>query len=320
MSFDKVATLKVNDTLYNIRDNYNRDRLTSEKSETNDYDDTLLRNKAALADSITNKGIEADYTDSLIQLADKISQISLGEKPALGNLTNIMSQNADTSESVVYTYPWVCRKGGGSYYTAYEDGTSGYAYYDAYGNADHLDTIAITRLKTINKVAGGSDYIPVLFIDSRIKVAVAIKRNDSNNIYTRINRGSVITNVFPASINIDDFYLKLEINKVDTNIYAVKHYIAGVDENENPDTFVLMNTEYVTEDAPSNCIYLSVLGAENFWGDCQVDTGVNSTDSSSYYNSILYENYIKETCACLKIDGVYKVVLGASSLYPYNEE
>lgn len=320
MSFDKVANIKVNDTIYNIRDNYNRERLTSEKSDTDDYDDALLANKAALADSITNKGIEADYTDSLIQLADKISEISLGEKPALGNLTNIMSKDEATSKSTVYAYPWVCRKGGGSYYTAYENGTSGYSYYDDYGNLNHSDIIAITRLKTINKVAGGSDYIPVLFIDSCIKVAVARKRDDDTNLYTRINGGTVKTNALPDGINIDDFYLKIDISKGDNNLYTVKYYIAGVDENENADTFILMSTDYITEDAPSNCIYLSVLGAENFWGDYQVDTGVNSTDSSNYYNTVLYENYIKETCACLKIDGIYKVVLGASSLYPYNEE
>lgn len=316
MSFDKVANIKVNDTLYNIRDNYNRDRLTSEKSETNGYDDTLLRNKAALANSITNKGIEAEYTDSLIQLADKISQIPLGEKPALGNLTNVMSQNKETSKSTCYAYPWVFRKGGASYYTTYENGTSGYSYYDAYGNADHLDTIAITRLKTITKVSG--DCIPVIFIDSCIKVAVARKSDDDTHLYTRINGGTVKTESLPDGIDIDDFYIKLDISKGANNMYTVKYYIAGVDENENPDTFVLMSTDYITEDAPSNCIYLSVLGAENFWGGYQVDGGVNSTDSR--HGLILYENYIKETCACLKINDIYKVVLGASSLYPYNEE
>ena len=67
--FPKVANIQVGDNVYDIKDNLDRAKYNVEKQRTLQADNTLILNKAALADVITEKGVTTDASDTLMQMA-----------------------------------------------------------------------------------------------------------------------------------------------------------------------------------------------------------------------------------------------------------
>lgn len=309
-NFPKVANIQIGDNVYDIKDNLDRAKFNVEKNRTLDADNKLILNKALLADAITEKGVATDASDSLMTMAENISKIKLGDNPAKGVLKNITSKDNNMLSTARYGYPWVGRTRTNSD-IYYDDGSGGFKYVGE--NTNLSDTIFITRFNDIN----AEHYKhPVLFCKSILPVHFEV---DSNYLYYKINgesRSSI--NLANTITNTTDFYLKVDIRSTDTeNIYSCNLYISDTDVDGNPVNFILFNTSQHTVSNISNILEIDLLGAEVQYYVDGVLISRSFKDAGRNYNRIYYSNYLKETCAAVKDEnGIYKVVLGASTLYP----
>lgn len=317
--FPKVATLQIRDNVYDIKDNLDKAKYDIERQKTLESDNILLLNKALLAEAITNKGITTEPSDSLMQMAENIQELNLGDRPAKGILTAITAFNIDVALSAAYNYPWTSRTYKGATHTNYSQGSAGYEYELLNGNPDLKDTVVITRLRNNIELA---DDIPVLFFNSIFPIHTVLIQSD---LHFRINGGSDIVVPFPTTetFTIADFYIKYEIKKQSGNIYTVTISLSEPDIDGNITDFDVLHIETLEVTNKSTDLYLSMLGAAVKWyvADVLVTDDINSSNAYGD-NGLLqarYENYIRETCLVVKDDNdIYKVVLGSSSEYPMN--
>lgn len=319
-NFPKVANIQVGDNVYDIKDNLDRAKYNVEKQRTLEADNTLILNKATLAEAITEKGVTTDASDTLMKMAENISMIQLGDSPAKGVLESIVCETDKVANSVWYNYPLVYRSSKGEYYTKYETGSGGFKYELTNGNADKKDAVIVTRF-FLNRGANTSNFIPVIFFNALLPVLVGFN-NDITNLSIKINGGNFIKIPFPTSetLTIYDFYLKCEISKASNTQCSLKFSLSAPDEDGKPTTWSVLTTEFVTISNTSQDLYISMIGADIKWytEGKLISDRINSTDGGDWWFK-RYGNYINETCIAIKdSNDIFNVVLGASSLYPMN--
>ena len=312
--FPKVANLKVSDDIYDLHDNIGRTKLSLEKSKTESNDALLVRNKTILAEAITNRGVTTYPEDTLMTFAENISLLRAGDAPAVGAMSAITCQNSDADRGFRYNYPWVWHPRG-AYYTVYSDGSGGYQYEG--DNSELKDSIFVTRFKySVTKY----DVIPVIFCIGYFPVYITYRKSNGNiKLFIYVNGSEAGNYVFPTDdfLNSTDFYLKVENNKSGENIYICKVSVGGVDEDGNVTTYKLLHTSSVEISSPLTKINLSMLGVEIQYYVAGYTANINGYKGQLGSGPFEFGNYIKETCVVQPDDnGIYKVVLGASSVYP----
>lgn len=308
--FPKVSNFQVNENFYDIKDNVNREELQTQKARTASSDAILQSNKVALAEAITNKGITTEATDSLITMAENITKMETGNKPAITPLVQYTSTVDNVFNNTVrYLYPWIHRLHTNKGILA-SNNTGGMEYNGE--NETLKNLIFITRF---HRYKAGNP-VPVLFCSGLIDIDFQIGKrySSNNNLKVKLNKNTDIEIVIDEyTINdVTDFYLKVEQLIENTNV-KVNIYTSSPNVDGKPENFVLKESRYITpESFSSNCI-LSVLGTDMRFVDSVVNNEVGYPDKDGYYG-----NYLPETCIVKEDDaGIYKVALGASSLYPY---
>lgn len=317
-NFPKVANIQIGDNVYDIKDNLDRAKFNVEKNRTLDADNKLILNKALLADTITEKGVTTDASDSLMTMAENITKIKLGDSPAIGVLESIVCETDDVANSVWYNYPLVYRSSRGKYYTKYETGSGGFKYELTNGNVDKKDAVIVTRF-FLNRGASTSNFIPVIFFNALLPVLVGFN-NDLTNLSIKIDGGDFIKVPFPTSdkLTIYDFYLKCEVSVTSDTQCSLKFSLSAPDEDGKPTTWSVLTTEFVNISSTSPDLYISMIGADIKWyaAGKLTSNNINSTDGGDWWFK-RYGNYINETCIAIKdSNDIFNVVLGASSLYP----
>lgn len=316
-TFPKVANLQIGDNVYDIKDNLDRAKYNVEKQRTLEADNTLILNKATLAEAITEKGVTTDASDTLMKMAENISMIQLGDSPAKGILESIACKDDNVANSVWYGYPLVYRSNRGSYYTDYNSGSGGYKYELTNGNTNKKDAVIVTRFYKASNIS--SDFIHIIFFNALLPVLVGFN-NDLTNISIKIDGGSFIKVPFPASetLTVNDFYIKCEVSMTSSTQCRLKFSLSAPDADGMATTWVDLTTESVTVSANSPDLYISMIGADIKWyaAGKLTDADLNSSNSGNWLDK-RYGNYINETCIAVKDENdIFKVVLGASSLYP----
>ena len=313
--FDKVASIKVNDNTYNLLDTVERETFNTEYNDTRRLDGILLANKTSLATAITNKGVTTSPNDSLLKFAENISNLEAGDKPSKGLMKSIKAyeENGKTSSnSIRYYYPFVGRTGAGMSTFDYAKGSGGYYFSD---NIEFSDCIAITRLVRSN----ASISCTVLFLNCYITIH-AIARTDSVSFCYGVNSARKDFNI-PDGVSKTDYYMKIDLKKNEDNNLLINVYFANADIDGKPTEFILSDFVIYSgaqTPAPRTELYLSVLGVSPEFSSYTYRTYEPDPASTGERLSIRYKNYIKETCLALKnSDGIYKVALGASTIYPY---
>ena len=103
--------------------------------------------------------------------------------------------------------------------------------------------------------------------------------------------------------------------------FLINVYFAIADIDGKPTEFILSGFVIYSGEqtpAPRTELYLSVLGISPEFSSYTYINAETDPSSTGEKLSIRYKNYIKETCLALKnSDGIYKVALGASTIYPY---
>ena len=313
--FDKVANIKVNDNTYNLLDTVERETFNTEYNETRRLDGILLANKTNLATAITNKGVTTSPNDSLLQFAENISNIEAGDKPSKGLMKSIKAYTENgltSSNSIRYYYPFVGRTGSGMGSLSFSKGSGGYYFSD--NNIEFSDCIAITRLVK----SRASLTCTALFLNCYITIH-AISISNSVKLCYGVNKERKEFNI-PDGISKTDYYLKIDLKKNEDNNFLINVYFANADIDGKPTEFILSDFVIYSGEqtpAPRTELYLSVLGISPEFSSY---TYLNEPDPASTGEKLTlrYKNYIKETCLALKnSEGIYKVALGASTIYPY---
>ena len=313
--FDKVASIKVNDNTYNLLDTVERETFNTEYNDTRRLDGILLANKTSLATAITNKGVTTSPNDSLLKFAENIANIEAGDKPSKGLMKSIKAYNSNgltSSNSIRYYYPFVGRTGSGMSYINYSKGSGGYYFSD---NIEFSDCIAITRLVK----SKASLTCTALFLNCYITIH-AMSNPNSVKLCYGVNKQRKEFNI-PDGISKTDYYLKIDLKKNEDNNFLINVYFANADIDGKPTEFILSGFAIYSGEqtpAPRTELYLSVLGVSPEFSSYTYLDSEPDPDSTGEKLSIRYKNYIKETCLALKnSDGIYKVALGASTIYPY---
>ena len=313
--FDKVASIKVNDNTYNLLDTVERETFNTEYNETRRLDDILLANKTTLATAITNKGVTTSPNDSLLKFAENISNIESGDKPSKGLMKSIKSYTENgltSSNSVRYYYPFVGRTGAGMSSFDYAKGSGGYYFSD---NIAFSDCIAITRLV---KYTAGVTFT-ALFLNCYITIH-AISQNNKIELCYGVNKARKIFNI-PDGISKTDYYLKIDLKKNEDNNFLINVYFANADIDGKPTEFILSDFVIYSGEqtpAPRTELYLSVLGVSPEFSSYTYLAREPDPTATGERISLRCKNYIKETCLALKnSEGIYKVALGASTIFPY---
>lgn len=311
--FDKVASIKVNDNTYNLLDTVERETFNTEYNDTRRLDGILLANKTSLATAITNKGVTTSPNDSLLKFAENISNIDAGDKPSKGLMKSIKAytENGQTSSnSIRYYYPFVGRTRGGMGTLSYSEGSGGYYFSD---NIEFSDCIAITRLVKAN----ASLACTALFLNCYITIH-AVSFNNNIKLCYGVNKETKTFNI-PDGISNTDFYLKIDLKKNEDNTFLINIYFANADIDGKPTEFILSDFVVYSGSqtpAPRTELYLSVLGLSPEFSSYTYRAG--ESDPTGERLTLRYKSYIKETCLALKnSEGIYKVALGASTIYPY---
>ena len=313
--FDKVASIKVNDNTYNLLDTVERETFNTEYNDTRRLDGILLANKTNLATAITNKGVTTSPNDSLLQFAENISNIEAGDKPSKGLMKSIKAyteMGLTSSNSVRYYYPFVGRTGSGMGSFSLAKGSGGYYFSD---NIEFSDCIAITRLIRPST----SLYGTVLFLNCYIPVH-AVTRNNNVRLCYGVNKATKDFNI-PDGISKTDYYIKIDLKKTARNSFLINIYFANADIDGNPTEFILSDFVIYSgaqTPAPRTELYLSVLGVSPEFSSYTYINAETDPASTGERLTLRYKNYIKETCLALKnSEGIYKVALGASTIFPY---
>lgn len=313
--FDKVASIKVNDNTYNLLDTVERETFNTEYNDTRRLDGILLANKTNLATAITNKGVTTSPNDSLLKFAENISNLEPGDKPSKGLMKSIKAytSNGDTSSnSIRYYYPFVGRTGSGMDGFSYANGSGGYYFSD---NIEFSDCIAITRIVR----SSTSWYGTVLFLNCYITIHI-IAISKGIKICYGVNKATKDF-IMPDGISKTDFYVKIDLKKNEDNNFLINVYFANADIDGKPTEFILSDFVIYSgaqTPAPRTELYLSVLGVIPEFSSYTYRTYEPNPASTGERLSIRCKNYIKETCIALKnSDGIYKVALGASTIFPY---
>lgn len=322
ITFPKVANIQIGDNVYDIKDNLDRAKFNVEKNRTLEADNTLILNKASLADAITEKGVTTNASDSLMTMAENITNIELSDRPAIGVLESIACETVKVANSIWYNYPLVYRSDRGEYYTSYSDGSGGFKYELTNGNVDKKDAVIVTRFYKDPSI--DDSFIPVIFFNALLPVLVGFNNtmfsSDLSNISIKIDGGDFIDVPFPTSKNltVNDFYLKCEISTTSNTQCSLKFSLSAPDVDGKPTTWSVLTTETVNVSTVSPDLYISMLGADIKWSAAGklTDQYINSTNSGDWRLK-RYGNYIDETCIAVKdSNDIFNVVLGASSLYP----
>lgn len=313
--FDKVASIKVNDNTYNLLDTVERETFNTEYNDTRRLDGILLANKTNLATAITNKGVTTSPNDSLLKFAENISNIEAGDKPSKGLMKSIKAYTLNgltSSNSIRYYYPFVGRTGSGMSTLSYANGSGGYYFSD---NIEFSDCIAITRLVK----SSASLTCTALFLNCYITIH-AMSYTNSVRLCYGVNKATKEFNI-PDGISKTDYYLKIDLKKNEDNNFLINVYFANSDIDGKPTEFILSDFVIYSGEqtpAPRTELYLSVLGLSPEFSSYTYRTAESDPSSSGERLTLRYKNYIKETCLALKnSEGIYKVALGASTIYPY---
>ena len=313
--FDKVASIKVNDNTYNLLDTVERETFNTEYNETRRLDGILLANKTNLATAITNKGVTTSPNDSLLKFAENISNLDPGDKPSKGLMKSIKAYTENdrtSSNSIRYYYPFVGRTGSGMSYLSYSKGSGGYYFSD---NIEFSDCIAITRLVR----SKASVYCTALFLNCYITIHAVARANNVRLCYG-VNKATKDFYI-PDGISKTDYYIKIDLKKNEDNNFLINVYFANADIDGKPTEFILSDFVIYSGEqtpAPRTELYLSVLGLSPEFSAYKHMNMEPDPASTGERLSIRYKNYIKETCLALKnSEGIYKVALGASTIYPY---
>lgn len=312
--FDKVASIKVNDNTYNLLDTVERETFNTEYNDTRRLDGILLANKTNLATAITNKGVTTSPNDSLLKFAENISNLEPGDKPSKGLMKSIKSyteMGLTSSNSIRYYYPFVGRTRAGMG-LSYSNGSGGYYFSD---NIAFSDCIAITRVVK----SKASIICTALFLNCYITIH-AISKSNSVELCYGVNKARKSFNI-PDGISKTDYYIKIDLKKNEDNNLLINVYFANADTDGKPTEFILSDFVIYSGSqtpAPRTELYLSVLGISPEFSSYTYMTYESNLSSSGERLTIQYKNYIKETCLALKnSDGIYKVALGASTIFPY---
>lgn len=313
--FDKVASIKVNDNTYNLLDTVERETFNTEYNETRRLDGILLANKTTLATAITNKGVTTSPNDSLLKFAENISNLDPGDKPSKGLMKSIKAYTENgltSSNSIRYYYPFVGRTGSGMSSFSYSRGSGGYYFSD---NIAFSDCIAITRLVK----SSASIVCTALFLNCYITIHARSQANSVALCYG-VNNEKKTFNI-PDGISKTDYYLKIDLKKNEDNNFLINVYFANADIDGKPTEFILSDFVIYSGEqtpAPRTELYLSVLGLGPEFSAYKYMNAEPDPAASGEGLTLRYKNYIKETCLALKnSEGIYKVALGASTIYPY---
>lgn len=313
--FDKVASIKVNDNTYNLLDTVERETFNTEYNDTIRLDGILLANKTNLATAITNKGVTTSPNDSLLKFAENISKLDPGDKPSKGLMKSIKAytwNGMTSSNSIRYYYPFVGRTVSGMGTLQHSRGSGGYYFSD---NIEFSDCIAITRLVK----AKASVTCTALFLNCYITIH-AVSNANSVRLCYGVNKATKDFNI-PDGISKTDYYLKIDSKKNEDNNFLINVYFANADIDGKPTEFILSDFVIYSGEqtpAPRTELYLSVLGISPEFSSYTYRAYEADPASTDDRLSIQYKNYIKETCLALKnSEGIYKVALGASTIYPY---
>ena len=313
--FDKVASIKVNDNTYNLLDTVERETFNTEYNETRRLDGILLANKTNLATAITNKGVTTSPNDSLLKFAENISNLEPGDKPSKGLMKSIKAYTSNgftSSNSIRYYYPFVGRTGSGMSYLNYANGSGGYYFSD---NIAFSDCIAITRLVR----SSASVYGTALFLNCYITIHAVARANNVRLCYG-VNKATKDFYI-PDGISKTDYYIKIDLKKNEDNNFLINVYFANADIDGKPTEFILSDFVIYSGEqtpAPRTELYLSVLGISPEFSSYTYLTDEPDPASTGERLTLRRKNYIKETCLALKnSEGIYKVALGASTIYPY---
>lgn len=316
-TFPKVANIQVGDNIYDIKDNLDRAKYNVEKQRTLEADNTLILNKAALADVITEKGVTTDASDTLMQMAENISKLELGDSPALAELYTLLASHATVLKSCVYNYPWVSRMNN-TVDRFSIGGTGGWAYERANDNPEYRDVVAVTRLRNFTADISGPNnkYKPILYMRGLITISAML---NYGNLLFKFNGGDVVTVPFPTTDTFTDkdFYIKIEVNNLGSNMCKVTVSLSEPDADGKYTTFNVIHTETVQVNSFNKALYISMLGVPSDNSSYYVSTDIDVHNSGVETEEVRYQNYLRETCVAMKDEnGIYKVVLGASSIYP----
>lgn len=324
-NFPKVANLQIGDNVYDIKDNLDRAKYNVEKQRTLEADNTLILNKALLAEAITEKGITTDASDTLMKMSENISMIPFGDKPAKGILKSILCEDGAVANSVWYNYPIVYRSSGGKHTTRISSGSGGYKYELTNGNENKKDTVVVTRFfkhQTVksnptNEAVGGQ--IPIIFFNALVPVFVSFYKS-VEDISIKIDGGEKIDIPFPSNetLTVNDFYIKCEVSIISNTQCKLEFSLSAPDEDGRPTEWVELLTQSVNLSEASTDLYISMVGVGEEWyvSNKVIDNILNSTDGGDWEFK-RYGNYISETCIAVKDDNdIFKVVLGSSTQYP----
>lgn len=324
-NFPKVANLQIGDNVYDIKDNLDRAKYNVEKQRTLESDNTLILNKALLAEAITEKGVTTDASDTLMKMSENISMIPFGDKPAKGLLKSILCEDGAVANSVWYNYPIVYRSSGGKNITRISGGSGGYRYELTNGNENKKDSVVVTRFfkhQTVNsnstsEAIGGQ--IPIIFFNALVPVYIAFFKGITN-ISIMINGRERIDIPFPSNetLTVNDFYIKCEVSMTSDTQCKLEFSLSAPDEDGRPTEWIALPTQYVNVFEASTDLYISMVGVGVEWYVSAkiLNDPLNSTDAGDWWFK-RYGNYISETCIAVKDDNdIFKVVLGASTQYP----
>ena len=324
-NFPKVANLQIGDNVYDIKDNLDRAKYNAEKQRTLEADNTLILNKALLAEAITEKGVTTNASDTLMKMSENISMIPFGDSPAKGLLKSILCEDGAVANSVWYNYPIVYRSSGGKHTTRINKGSGGYRYELTNGNENKKDAIVVTRFFKHQTVAPnmGSDatggQIPIIFFNALVPVYIAFF-NDITNISIMIDGGERIDIPFPSNetLTVNDFYIKCEVSMTSDTQYKLDFSLSAPDEDGKPTEWIALQKLYVNVSEASTNLYISMVGVGEEWyvSNKVLNNPLNSTDAGDWWFK-RYGNYISETCIAVKDNNdIFKVVLGSSTQYP----
>lgn len=326
-NFPKVANLQIGDNVYDIKDNLDRVKYDVEKQRTLEADNTLILNKALLAEAITEKGVTTNASDTLMKMSENISIISFGDSPAKGILKSILCQDEDVAKSVWYNYPIVYRSSRGRNYTDYGNGSGGYEYELTNGNVNKKDAIVVTRFFKDSTVKSGlsstgnavNGQIPIIFFNALVPVNIAFYKG-IENISIMIDGGKIIDVPFPSNeiLTVNDFYIKCKVSMTSDKQCKLEFSLSAPDEDGIPTEWIELTTQFVNVSEASKDLYISMVGAGEEWESSNklITKSLNSLGSGDWWFK-RYGNYISETCIVVKDDNdIFKVVLGASTQYP----
>lgn len=325
-NFPKVANLQIGDNVYDIKDNLDRAKYNVEKQRTLEADNTLILNKALLAEAITEKGVTTNASDTLMKMSENISIIPFGDSPAKGILKSILCEDEGVARSVWYNYPIVYRSSRGKNTTTYRNGSGGYKYELTNGNENKKDSIVVTRffkdstvVPTTSSSSATGGQVPIIFFNALVPVNIAFF-DGITNISIKIDGGNIINIPFPSNetLTVNDFYIKCEVSMVSDTQCKLEFSLSAPDEDGRPTEWIALPTQYVNVSEASTDLYISMVGAGGEWESSNklMYKKLNSTDSGDWWFK-RYGNYISETCIVVKDDNdIFKVVLGSSTQYP----